>query len=195
MAEMNDYSGPLKPDLKFEDFSKEALIKLLHAYSAGYLQAYYCYNEIVRERHGEEEAFLSGCEYWMRMGIAMNTIECKAMNIDPKDVESFLKSLQVDPGMPHNFDPHPDYATALHMEVKDKNYGSFTMDRCVILDRLEEMGDDQRIFNACHGLEGEGFPNPARMVHNPNIMMRAAKLPPRKNKDEIACKFEFWIED
>ena len=32
MKELKDYSGPFKRDLKYEDFSKEALVKLLQVY-------------------------------------------------------------------------------------------------------------------------------------------------------------------
>ena len=32
MEELQDYSGPFKPDIKYEDFPKETLVKLLQAY-------------------------------------------------------------------------------------------------------------------------------------------------------------------
>ena len=38
MAELNNYSGPFNPHLKFEDFSKEFLIKLIRRYAAGYMK-------------------------------------------------------------------------------------------------------------------------------------------------------------
>ena len=37
MTELSDYSGELKPDLKYEDFSKEALIRLLQEYGRIFL--------------------------------------------------------------------------------------------------------------------------------------------------------------
>jgi hypothetical protein len=32
-------------------------------------------------------------------------------------------------------------------------------------------------------------------LFNPNIKVRPLKLPPRKSKDEIACKWEFSLEE
>ena len=50
MAELKDYSGPYVPNLKYEDFSKEVLVKLLKAYSreCNVLPAYWA--EEVRKR-------------------------------------------------------------------------------------------------------------------------------------------------
>jgi len=36
--ELSDYHGQFNPDLKFEDFSKDFLIKLIRRYAAGYLK-------------------------------------------------------------------------------------------------------------------------------------------------------------
>jgi general stress protein 26 len=73
MAEMNDYSGPLKADFRFEDLSKEALIKLLYAYAKLYLLMYGELTNLVTERQGKDEAWKYQVEAWMRMrAIAFN---------------------------------------------------------------------------------------------------------------------------
>jgi hypothetical protein len=68
MAEMKDYSGPYVPNLKYGDFSKDVLVKLLRACSreVNLLAAYW--GEEVRNRLGrevEKECLLST---WRRMG-------------------------------------------------------------------------------------------------------------------------------
>jgi len=54
MEELKDYSGPYVPNLKYEDFSKEVLVKLLKAYSreVNVLGSYWA--EEVRKRLGED---------------------------------------------------------------------------------------------------------------------------------------------
>jgi len=48
--------------------------------------------------------------------VAMRMV-CKAMNIEPSGVESLLKSLQLDPAFPPNYDAK--YAGTGRMEIKD----------------------------------------------------------------------------
>jgi len=38
MPELNDYSGPYRHDLQWEDFSKDFLIKLMYAWQRAYLR-------------------------------------------------------------------------------------------------------------------------------------------------------------
>ena len=54
MEEMKDYSGPFKPDLKYEDFSKEFLISLIRRYAAGYLKLGEFWYEKVAALVGDE---------------------------------------------------------------------------------------------------------------------------------------------
>ena len=69
-GELDDYSGPYKPDLKFEDFSKEALVKLLRAYRTIFVGLMGTWNTVNRERMGVEEAFALDadpcCSKWKR---------------------------------------------------------------------------------------------------------------------------------
>jgi len=67
MAEMKDYSGPLKGEFRFEDLSKEALIKLLYTYAKLYLLMYGEFTNLVTERQGKDEAWKYQVEAWMRM--------------------------------------------------------------------------------------------------------------------------------
>jgi hypothetical protein len=197
MKELSDYSGPLKPDIGFEDFSKEALIRLLYAYAAAYAQAAGYFMDIIRERHGEDEAWRSLVEFWMRMGPLGNLLVCEALNIQPKDVESWLKSLQLDPAYPPNLFGAfgTEYRSASHMELKDKNHGTFTLERCLALEAAEQ-GGKERVMQICHGIEHPTFTNTPRVAHNPNIKSRPLKLAPRESADETpACIWEWWIDE
>ena len=55
MKELDDYSGEFIPNIRFEDFSKEALIKLLKTDSLCTLILHWGWRDIVKQRHGEDE--------------------------------------------------------------------------------------------------------------------------------------------
>jgi hypothetical protein len=65
MAELKDYSGPFNPDLRFEDFSKETLVKLLKEYSRLYLILHGSWHTLVRERFGDRANIDLDCSQWM----------------------------------------------------------------------------------------------------------------------------------
>ena len=191
MAELNDYSGPLKADLRYEDLSKEALIKLLYAYAKLYLLMYGEFTNLVTERQGKDEAWIYQVEAWMRMAPVAMRMVCKAMNIEPSGVESLLKALQLDPAFPPNFDAK--YAGTGKMEIKDGR-GIQTLDRCYALDGFELAGEET-VIQFCHGMEPPTFSAHAR-YHHPNMVCKAAKLPPRDKADKgPVCIWEYYIAE
>ena len=192
MEELKDYSGPLKPDLRFEDLSKETLIDLLHAYAKLYILMYNEFTNLIRERHGSDEAWVSQLEAWMRVGPVANRTVCQAMNIEPGGVESLLKELQLDPGYPPNFDKA--FAGTSKMELRDKNHGTFTLERCYALE-IFEMAGREMVIKFCHGMEPPTFTGHSR-AHNPNMKCRPLKMPPRQSTDETpACAWEYYLEE
>ena len=58
-----DYSGEFDPDLKFEDFSKDTLIKLLGVCAKLYQTVDGYWYMSVKERAGNEEAL--ACDFWV----------------------------------------------------------------------------------------------------------------------------------
>jgi hypothetical protein len=56
MSEMNDYSGPFRPNLKWEDFSKDFLIKLMKVWQYAWLEMAGQWHTAVHKRFGPEAA-------------------------------------------------------------------------------------------------------------------------------------------
>ena len=86
MKELKDYSGPFIPNVKYEDFSKEVLTKLLKAYCREMLVIDAYWQGQVRKRVGDEVVRECLQANWTRiakheMGWAM-----EAANIDRNDV-------------------------------------------------------------------------------------------------------------
>lgn len=187
MEELKDYSGPLRPDLKMEDFSKEALVRLWQAAGKLYVGMDGLWYSLLRERYGEEKARELDAELWKREAPLEVRRHCEAMNITGKDVEAVLKFIQVDIGGGGIF---PEF----RCEMKDKNTGILTIKRCLGLEYYERKGEVELQKHACEVLDVEGFQQAAHLF-NPKIKCTPLKLPPRKSKDEIACQWEFKLEE
>jgi hypothetical protein len=56
MTNLQDYSGPFDPKRKYEDFSPEALTKLLKEYQRAYMIVIGELHRVMRERFGEVQA-------------------------------------------------------------------------------------------------------------------------------------------
>ena len=185
MAELKDYSGPFNPNLKFEDFSKEALLKIVKEYSRCYLILQGSWHSTLRERYGDRANIDCDCYQWMTSGPANAHWLSRAMNIKAENVESYFKALQLDPSFPLAlFD--------LEYELVDPNHGFITCKRCTALDAYEAEGTGHEII-MCHEEEPATFAY-AALYHHPKLIVRPVKLPPRKSKDEIACKWECKID-
>ena len=92
MKELKDYSGPYVPNLKYEDLSKEVLVKLLRAFSreCNVLPAYWA--EEVRKRLGREverECLLST---WTRIGKYETGRAMEAANLKADRKDDQLKA-------------------------------------------------------------------------------------------------------
>ena len=186
MGELPDYSGELKPDLKMQDFSKDALVRLWQAAGKLYVGLDGLWYSLIRERLGEQMARELDRELWKRAAHLEVRRVREAMNIWGEDVASVFKFLQVDLGGGAIW---PDFECAL----KDRNHGILTIKRCRGLEYYERHGETTLQKHACEVLDVEGFEDAAHLF-NPNIKVTALKLPPRKSKDEIACQWEFKLE-
>ena len=189
MEEMNDYSGPFKPDLRLQDFSKDALVRLWECGGKMYLGIAGLWYDVVKEKLGEQTAIEFSREVWLGSGVKGCDLEAQwpteAMNIHGDDVASYFKFLQVDPGAAAIW---PDYT----MELMSPNRGILTIKRCLPLERYEKLGQTELLMHTCHEIEVKGFERGIKHF-NSRMKVTPLKLPPRKNKSEIACRWEFMI--
>jgi hypothetical protein len=190
MKELNDYSGEYKPDLKFEDFSKEALIELLKSYQIVFVGLMGMWNTVNRERMAAEEAFKLDADVYEKMvGKFELPLVTSAMNIHGDDVLTMLKYFQVAP------DGAREGLYEFNYDVKNRNHAILTFTRCPSLFYFEKKGSESDINSLCGagGVEERAFIEICRYF-NPNMKCRALKLPPRKGKDDICCQWEFKVE-
>jgi hypothetical protein len=190
VKELQDYSGDLKPDLKFEDFSKEALVKLISAYTRIYVGYIGMVNTINRKRMSLKEAFEFDYEVYKPMAQVFEyPLIAEAMNIRGRDVVSMLKVFQMVPDGNHGVLYKVDY------DVKSQDHVIVTFTACPTLAYFERHGLDESIQCCCgvNGVEERCFKEYARIM-SPKIRCKGLKYAPRKSPQDIACKWEFWTE-
>ena len=185
MGELADYSGEFKSDMKYDDFSKEALIKLVNEFARAYVAMDGDWYAIAAERVNPEDAFDWEIEmYTKRLYPFIVPNLNRALNIQGTDIAALFKTLQV---MPDGGQDMMD----LDWELKNNNYGILTVNVCRPLLFMEREGKGREGI-VCPRLEQACFDSLAELT-NPDIKVTALKLPPRKSKDEIACKWEFKL--
>lgn len=196
MAELKDYSGPFDPDLRLTDFSKEALIKLLISASKAYLGIDGVWTTLMREKVGDRAAFDYDKEVWFGKALALDirrTVE--PLNIQGNDIATLFKYWQCSPGFAVIYTgPPPDFKPHVEFELKSKNHGIMTVRRCFSLEYFERHQDGSLQRLACEEID---LPAWEWLAHqfNPKIKFRALKMPPRKSKDDIACQYEFTLDE
>jgi hypothetical protein len=184
MQELNDYSGEFNPAIKYKDFSKEALLKALNAYASYIRRLDGIWYLTVKEQVNDDMAFVCDRLVWDKMEVHDADMIRKLLRIEANDVAAMFKTLQMSPWT---------WNLRHHFELRTPHHGIWTVNRCPTLLALENEGEgrEQRI---CCQIETELFQIRAHYI-NPQMKVRPLKLPPRKGRDEVACRWEFKIEE
>ena len=186
MPEIEDLSGPLNQHLKFEDFSKGALLRLIGAWQFAWLQQTEAWYSVLKERLGSEVADACELAAWLQLEQRVGKRYAQAANIQLNTVEDSLKLLQV------RLDNTTGGFYEQYYEFKTPNHVIWTTHRCCSLEYFEKKAPE-RIVPVCHVLEPAVI---AKALNNPRIKVTALKLPPRKSPQEFpCCQWELKIEE
>jgi hypothetical protein len=189
MAELKDYSGPFKKDVKYEDFSKEVLIELMHGYAEEINLLSLFFATAINKRFGEDAMREILIEAWQRMAGPEMDIPRKAAKIEGNDVETYCKLNQLAGSFP-NGRRYYDF----EFDLIDENRAILTVRDCYAC-RMYETRDmlDAWDWN-CKTLEKEGMLAYMAQV-NPAMKVRELRAGRKSSPDEPACKWEFWIDE
>jgi hypothetical protein len=182
LEKLDDYSGSFNQDLKPTDFSHAALEKLIKTYASLYKALDGFWYLAVMERSGDKEALDLDIAVWEKLaGYEIKKIT-KAFNITGRDVESLMKAFQLTPWA---------WNLKSEFELIDKNCCIWKVRHCPTVDALEREGRG-REDEQCNNIEvrineayAKGF--------NPDIKVTRLTTPPRKNKSDYYCTWEFKI--
>lgn len=184
MTELRDYSGPFVRDIRYEDFSKEALAKLLQAYCKEILTLDSYWQEQVRKRLGEDAARECLIENWCRIGRHEMRWTMDALNIQGNDVEAYVKANQFVPSFAQGI---YDY----DWDLKDKDHAVLTVRHCPAFAALKQT--PEKLNWTCQVLEDAAIKAYTEAI-NPSIRVTALKVGVEGTPGEIACQWEFTTD-
>jgi hypothetical protein len=182
--EYNDLSGPFDPDLRFEDLSKDFILRLVNIYQFAWVQLATAFLDVIRERYGLQVAEDINLDAWRRMSKKVNPRYAKTGNIPMRTVVDSVKALQ----LPLDNTIGPIYR--MTYQVINENHVIMTLPRCRTLEAIERDEPD-RIDTICRKLEQIMIEH---YLMNDYIQVKPLKLPPRDSKDEICCVWELTLE-
>ena len=110
------------------------------------------------------------------------------LGITGDTVEAWMKDLQMDATA------LPGKAFDLTFEMPEPEVGVMTFNRCVAVDQWEAMGRPDILEKNCHSTCPKSMIVTTKM-YNPNMQVEILAIPPRKDPDDVCCKWRFSMRD
>ncbi|MGQ0431646.1 MAG: hypothetical protein ACT452_04470 [Microthrixaceae bacterium] len=182
-----DYSGPFDPDFRYEDLSKEALVRLVREYAliVHLLDRSMC--AAIGVKYGQEVVEELAIEEWRGASPIYGDRLRQIMGIEGDGIEAIFKVLQLDPGFPQHY-------MDVCYEIVDDRHGFFELTSCGALMDVEPWGE-RAITGMCHTIEDATF-DPTAQAVNPKAHVQHVHRPPRASADQVPhCRWEITIDD
>ena len=187
MAERKDYSGDFDPEFRFEDLSKEALVRLVREYALIAQLLDRSVFAAVALRYGPQAVEDLAIDEWRGASPIYTERIRKIMNIEGDGVPAIFKQLQLDPGFAQHY-------MDVEYEVVDEHHGFFQLRSCGALLDVEPWGE-RPVVSMCHAIEDGTFDVTAQAV-NPRARIRPVHRPPRVPAGRVpVCRWEVIIDD
>ena len=173
---MPDYSGEFRADFRYEDLSRQALVRLVREYAQAVhiLDRSMC--AAIGMSLGMEQMERLAIEEWRGASPVYGKRLRRIMGVEGDDVEAIFKVLQLDPGFPHHY-------LDVRYEVVDERHGFFELAYCGALMDAEPWGD-KMVTGMCHHIEDGTFDVTAQAI-NPKAHIRHVHRPPRVPTDRV----------
>ena len=191
--ELKDYSGQFNPDLKFEDLSKDLIIKLIRRYSAGYLKLGEFWYDRVAALVGHEKAMAEdSVDVWTKQAYWFIPKIAQTANIEVKDVVDAMKVWQL------MLDGFLTERYTAQFNVKSRNHVIMSITYCRDLMYYQHKNMTDRIKMVCghNGVEHlTMIPYLQSLV--PNAQVKQLLGPPESglpSKDGICCQWEYTLK-
>lgn len=182
-----DYSGDFDPDFRFEDLSKEALVRLVREYALIVHLLDRSTLIAVGMRYGQRVVEEIAIEEWKGASPVYTERVRQIMNIEGDGVSAIFKCLQLDPGFAQHY-------MDVEYELISETHGFFQLRSCGALLDVEPFGE-RSIKGMCHTIEDGTFDITAQAV-NPKARVRPVHRPPRVPAGRVPhCRWEVVIDD
>lgn len=184
---LSDYSGEFDPDFRFEDLSKEALVRLVREYSLIVHLLDRSVFTAVGLRYGQEVVEEIAIDEWRGASPIYTQRIREIMKIEGDGVSAIFKCLQLDPGFAQHY-------MDVEYELVSEKHGFFQLRSCGALLDVEPFGE-RSIKGMCHTIEDGTFDVTAQAV-NPKARIRHVHRPPRVPAGRVPhCRWEVVIDD
>ena len=164
------------------DLDEETLALLWNHAALAYMLGTDRWYTQVEKRYGDEAARRLEKEVWVERGAAEHDLQIglDAMGVEGRDVESLLRGFQFAPGEVGIIN--------VDFELKGEDRGVLTHRTCPALDRFEHFDEKRR--QHCCDICLSAMPISGEMLSK-KIKCTPLKLPPRKDANDIACRWAF----
>lgn len=187
-VELDDYSGPFRPDMRFTDFSKVGLSNLIQMASEYHNTIQNRYRQYIDEVHGPAAVVESEAKIWGRnlVNSTHKTI-AETMKISGFNLEAFMKQWQLE------LNTLPCALNDAVFEMPTRRRALATFNRCAIAEQYEAAGRSDELREVCTARCGTYIQNAANK-YNANIIAKNLIMPPRPSKDHVCCKWELYYK-
>ncbi len=179
------YTGLFTPRPSLVDFSKEQLVTWLLGSHEYLLQCIEAWAAQLTVRYGLDEMFDIQYTLWGNTVLpGVKKLKEEYLGITGNTVADWMKDLQTDTTS------MPGKAFDLSFEMPEPDVGIMTFNRCVAVDQWEAMGRPDILEKNCHSTCPKSMIVTTKM-YNPNMKVDILAIPPRKDPDDVCCKWRF----
>jgi len=168
---------------QFENCSRETLIALLTLYARLYLVLDGRWYLAVKESFGDEQAIALDLQVWDKQTPKEISGLTELMGSPQRDVLSLMELSAIIPSA---------IGSEGYIEVKNRDDCIMSITHCPIVRTLEKEGNG-REKTQCE-VVCRRIMTAMALGFNPDIAVKAIKLPPRQNQDEVYCQWQFKLK-
>jgi hypothetical protein len=183
------YTGLFTPGPDTVELAKTPLVKWFLGSHEYLLQCIEAWATQITVRYGLDEMFDIQWTLWGETVLpGVKQLKAEYLGITGNSVADWMKDLQLDATA------LPGKAFDLSFEMPEPDVGIMTFNRCVAVDQWESMGRPDILEKNCHSTCPKSMIVTTEM-YNPNMKVEILAIPPRKDPDDVCCKWRFSMRD
>ena len=179
------YTGLFSPRPDLADLSKEQLVTWLLGAHEYLLQCIEAWAAQIVVRYGLDSMFDIQYSLWGNTVLpGVKKLKERYLGITGNTVADWMKDLQMDATS------MPGKAFDMSFEMPEPDVGIMTFNRCVAADQWEQMGRPDILEKTCHSTCPKSMIVTTKL-YNPNMKVDILAIPPRRDPDDVCCKWQF----
>ncbi len=183
------YTGLFTPGASTASLAKDQLVQWLLGSHEYLLQCIEGWAAQIVVRYGLDQMFDIQWTLWGDTVLpGVKELKADYLGITGNTVEDWMKDLQTDATA------MPGKAFDLAFEMPEPDVGIMTFNRCVAVDQWETMGRPDILEKNCHSTCPKSMIETTKM-YNPNMKVEILAIPPRRDPDDVCCKWRFSMRD